>query len=59
MTISHQPFRQPRRSQAAGGPLPQLPTGVGSTAGRPVVPVDWFRRMPNGGTIYLKRAALI
>lgn len=22
--------------------------------GRPVVPVDWFRRMPNGGTVFFR-----
>jgi hypothetical protein len=24
--------------------------------GQPVAPVDWFRRMPNGGTVFLKPA---
>ncbi|WP_278185804.1 hypothetical protein [Lentzea alba] len=35
-------------------PVPHLPTGAGPVIGQPVTPVDWFRRMPNGGTVFLK-----
>ncbi len=29
------------------------PRVTGPVIGQPVTPVDWFRRMPNGGTVYL------
>jgi hypothetical protein len=31
------------------GHLPKAPA-----EGRPVIPVDWFRRMPNGGTVFVR-----
>lgn len=47
-------LRRPRTSQTTGAPIPHLPTGVGPVVGQPVNQVDWFRRMPTGGTVYLK-----
>jgi hypothetical protein len=40
-----------RPSHFAGSPTPVL--------GQPVAPVDWFRRMPNGGTVYLEPGLLV
>jgi hypothetical protein len=38
-------------------PAPQSPGGVGPIPiGQPVSPVDWFRRMPGGGTVFVKPA---
>lgn len=57
MTTPNQPLRRPDLSGAAGVPAPHLPTGVGPVIGQPVTPVDWFRRMPNGGgTVFLRPA---
>lgn len=54
MTTPNQ-ARRPQRSRPAAQP-PPLPAGPGVIVGQPVAPVDWFRRMPNGGTVYLKPA---
>lgn len=57
MTTPNQPLRRPQSPQNAGVQFPHLPTGVGPVVGQPVTPVDWFRRMPNGGgTVYLRPA---
>jgi hypothetical protein len=57
MTTPNQPLRLPRSPQGVGVPAPHLPTGGGPVIGQPVTPVDWFRRMPNGGgTVFLKPA---
>lgn len=45
----------PPRQPGAGIPAPQFPAGVGQV-GQPVNPVDFFRRMPGGGTVYVKAA---
>lgn len=55
MTTPNQPLRLPQSPQP-GVPVPHLPTGVGPVIGQPVTPVDWFRRMPNGGTVFLRPA---
>jgi len=44
---------RPQRPRPVAG-APRLPTGAGPVIGQPVTPVDWFRRMPNGGTVYLR-----
>ena len=54
MTTPNQPQRLPQSPFGAGVPVPHLPTGAGPVIGQPVTPVDWFRRMPNGGTVFLK-----
>jgi hypothetical protein len=56
MTTPNQPQRLPEFPRGAGVPVPHLPTGLGPVTGQPVAPVDWFRRMPNGGTVFLKPA---
>ncbi|SDL32984.1 hypothetical protein SAMN04488074_110151 [Lentzea albidocapillata subsp. violacea] len=56
MTTPNQPLGRPQIPLGAGVPVPHLPTGVGPVLGQPVTPVDWFRRMPNGGTVFLKPA---
>lgn len=56
MTTPNQPQRLPQSPQGAGVPVPHLPSGVGPVIGQPVTSVDWFRRMPTGGTVYLKPA---
>ncbi|GGN16731.1 hypothetical protein GCM10011609_67010 [Lentzea pudingi] len=57
MTTPNQPFRGPQSSQTPGLPVPHLPGGAGPVIGTPVTPVDWFRRMPNGGgTVFLRPA---
>jgi hypothetical protein len=38
-----------REHDRGQGHWPKAPT-----EGRPVMPVDWFRRMPNGGTVFLQ-----
>lgn len=53
MTSSNQPLRPweplpPNR--------PWLPKPSGVPGEQQVVPIDWFRRMPNGGTVYRKSA---
>lgn len=53
MTTPNQPFRRPQTPQNAGVPVSHLPNGVGPVIGQPVTSVDWFRRMPTGGTIYV------
>lgn len=50
----NQPLRRPQSSQTASAPAPHLPTGAGPVVGQPVNHVDWFRRMPTGGTVYVK-----
>jgi hypothetical protein len=50
MTNPNQPFRRPSPRPVTDVRLPQLPAGE-----RPVIPVDWFRRMPQGGTVYRKQ----
>lgn len=54
MTSPNQPGR-PLRPVSPSGPRLPCPPGADVPAGRPVVPVDWFRRMPNGGTAYRRR----
>jgi hypothetical protein len=56
MTTPNQPLRRPQSHQSGGVPVPHLPTGVGPVIGQPVTSVDWFRRMPNGGTVFLRPA---
>ena len=56
MTTPNQPLHQPQTPQSAGVFVPHLPTGVGPVIGQPVTSVDWFRRMPTGGTVYQKPA---
>jgi len=57
MTTPNQPLRRPSSPHGAGVPVPHLPTGVGPVIGQPVTPVDWFKRMPNGGgTVFLRPA---
>jgi hypothetical protein len=56
MTTPNQPLRQPQSHLNGGVPVPHLPTGVGPVIGQPVTSVDWFRRMPNGGTVFLRPA---
>jgi hypothetical protein len=53
MTTPNQPLR-PMGSVPLSGP--QLPQPSGVPVARQVVPIDWFRRMPNGGTVYRKSA---
>jgi hypothetical protein len=43
----------PPQQPVVGVPTPQFPAGVGHV-GQPVSPVDFFRRMPGGGTVYVK-----
>lgn len=50
----NQPLRRPQSTQTTGAHIPHLPTGVGPVVGQPVSHVDWFRRMPTGGTVYVK-----
>ena len=59
MTTPNQALRLRQPPQGVGVPVPRLPAGVGPVIGQPVTPVDWFTRMPNGGTVYLKPASLI
>ncbi|GGU25719.1 hypothetical protein [Lentzea flava] len=56
MTTPNQPIRRPQSPFDAGVVVPHLPTGVGPVIGQPVTSVDWFRRMPNGGTVFLRPA---
>lgn len=56
MTAPNQPIRRPQSPNNAGVHLLHVPSGVGPVVGQPVTPVDWFRRMPNGGTVFLKPA---
>ncbi|SDG23858.1 hypothetical protein SAMN05216553_106329 [Lentzea fradiae] len=53
MTTPSQINRRPDLPAGAGVPVPHLPAGVGPVIGQPVTSVDWFRRMPNGGTVFL------
>jgi len=54
MTTSNWFIRQQQFPPVAGARLPRLPPGVGVPERRSVVPIEWFRRMPNGGTVYLR-----
>ena len=54
MTNRNQPFRQLTPRPATGGQIPRLPPGAGWPVERPVIPVDWFRRMPQGGTVFVR-----
>jgi hypothetical protein len=54
MTSLNQPAR-PLRPVLPGGPQLPHPLRVDVPVTRPVVPVDWFRRVPNGGTTYRRR----
>jgi hypothetical protein len=45
----------PPQQPGVGVPAPQFPAGVGQV-GQPVNPVDFFRRMPGGGTVFVKPA---
>jgi hypothetical protein len=56
MTTPNQPLRRPQFPQNAGVPVPHPATGMGPVIGQPVTPVSWFRRMPTGGTVYVKPA---
>ena len=44
----------PQQPTPVGQPVPAKPVPVG----QPVNPVDFFRRMPGGGTVYVKPAVL-
>ncbi|MGI5502503.1 hypothetical protein [Lentzea sp. CA-135723] len=54
MTSPNQPQRLPQFPQNAGVPVVHPNTVVGPAIGQPVAPVQWFRRMPTGGTVYVK-----
>ena len=54
MTTSNWFIRQQQFPPVTGARLPRLPPGVGVPERRSVVPIEWFRRMPNGGTVYLR-----
>jgi hypothetical protein len=54
MTNLNQPVR-PLRPVPPSGPQLPCPPGADRWTGQPVVPVDWFRRMPNGGTTYRRQ----
>ncbi|SDL32945.1 hypothetical protein SAMN04488074_110150 [Lentzea albidocapillata subsp. violacea] len=54
MTTSNWVVRQQLFPPAVGARLPRLPPGAGMPERRSVVPIEWFRRMPNGGTVYLR-----
>lgn len=56
MTTPNQPQRLPQFPQNAGVPVSHPASGVGPVIGQPVTPVSWFRRMPTGGTVYVKPA---
>ncbi|SFR22566.1 hypothetical protein SAMN04488564_106239 [Lentzea waywayandensis] len=56
MTSPNQPSRLPQFPQNAGMPVAHPVPGVGPVIGQPVTPVQWFRRMPTGGTVYVKPA---
>ncbi|HWO60716.1 MAG TPA: hypothetical protein VNO31_11865 [Umezawaea sp.] len=53
--VPNRSFGVPPQQPVAGVPAPQFPAGVGHV-GQPVNPVDFFRRMPGGGTVYVKAA---
>ncbi|MDX8052576.1 hypothetical protein SK571_24600 [Lentzea sp. BCCO 10_0798] len=53
MTTANRVVRQ-QFPPAVGVRLPRLPLGAGVPERRSVVPIEWFRRMPNGGTVYLR-----
>lgn len=54
MTSPNQPPRLPQFPQNAGMPVAHPAPGVGPVIGQPVTSVQWFRRMPTGGTVYVK-----
>jgi hypothetical protein len=54
MTTSNRFRRQQQFPPVAGARLPRLPPVAGVPERRSVVPIEWFRRMPNGGTVYLR-----
>lgn len=54
MTSPNQPSRLPQFPQHSGMPVVRPASGVGPVTGQPVAPVQWFRRMPTGGTVYVK-----
>jgi hypothetical protein len=56
MTSPNQPSRLPQFPKNAGMPVAHPVSGVGPVTGQPVTPVQWFRRMPTGGTVYVKPA---
>ena len=51
MTTSNRVVRQQQFPPAGGV---RLPPGAGVPERRSVVPIEWFRRMPNGGTVHLR-----
>ncbi len=57
MTTPNQPLRRPQSPQRRRRSCSPPPHRVlGPVIGQPVAPVDWFRRMPNGGTVFLRPA---
>jgi len=54
MTSLNQSSRQSRSSLVVGVQF-RLPPGRGPVTGRPVIPVDWFRRMPRGVTVHVRK----
>ncbi|SES01079.1 hypothetical protein [Lentzea albida] len=56
MTSPNQLPRLPQFPQNAGMPVAHPAPVVGPVIGQPVTPVQWFRRMPTGGTVYVKPA---
>ncbi|SES11837.1 hypothetical protein SAMN05216188_12288 [Lentzea xinjiangensis] len=56
MTTPNQPLHRQQFSRRAGVSVPRPVAGVESVIDQPVTPVSWFRRMPTGGTVYVKPA---
>lgn len=54
MKTSNRVVRQQQFPSAVGVRLPRLPPAAGMPESRSVMPIEWFRRMPNGGTVYLR-----
>ncbi|USX48858.1 hypothetical protein [Lentzea sp. HUAS12] len=44
----------PQFPQNPGMPVAHPSPVMGPVIGQPVTPVQWFRRMPTGGTVYVK-----
>ena len=53
MATSNQGLRQSSPLPVARTGRLRLPGGAGAPVTRSVIPVEWFLRMPNGGTVHL------
>jgi hypothetical protein len=54
MITANQARSLPQSRPPVGARPPHLAGSPTPVVGQPVAPVDWFRRMPNGGTVYLE-----